>query len=258
MKHLLPVILLALTLLGIAACTPLQTPPPLPTSTPLPPTLTPTATVVWFPPTPTPTAYPTPTAIITPTVNILPEYGNIIISDDFSDPSLWGQTKGSVGSVAVANNELTIAIKQPRGYLYSLRQQTNLSDFYAEITASPSICRDGDEYGLLFRVSPSFDFYRFSLTCNGQTRLDKYFKGVASSPQPPLYSSEVPPGAPSSSRLGIWASGRDLHLYINGVYQFSIRDASIPTGTLGVFARASGEGAVTVNFSNLVVYEGAR
>lgn len=242
-------------LAGLASCSPLRTPLPLPTVTPVPPTTTPTQTQVWFPPTPTYTLYPTPTGVITPTVDIQPEYGEPLIVDNFDDPALWTTTRGPVGSVAMGVNELSIAISSPRGYLYSQRQGPQLKDFYAEITASPSICSGEDEYGMLLRVSPSFDFYRFSLTCDGQTRLDKYYQGTASSPQALTYSSQVPPGAPSMSRLGVWASGKELHFYINDVYQFSVRDPSITSGTLGVFARAAGDGAVTVNYSELVVYE---
>jgi len=239
----------------LMACTPLQTPPPLPTATPIPATATSTATKVWFPPTPTFTQFPTPTDIITTTNEIKPQYGEIILSDDFSDPSKWTQTRGKIGSTSVTNNELTIALNnEERAYLFSLRSEPLFTDFYAEVTASPSICRGQDEYGVLFRVTPSFDFYRFSLSCDGQTRLDKYYRGTASSPQPPIYSSEVPPGAPSMSKLGIWVSGKDMQFFINDVFQFSIKDPSIEKGSIGFFARSAGGGAVTINFSNLQIY----
>src|SRR5512135_2799584 len=143
---LLPILLLA----GITACSPLATPlPPEPTDTPLPPTQTPTPTVVWFPPTPTNTPFPTPTGIITPTLDVRPQHGDLLFSDEFEDRSLWSLGHGPAGSTAISNNELTVAVSQPRGYLYSLRKQPALSDFYAEITASPSICRGADEYALL-------------------------------------------------------------------------------------------------------------
>ena len=238
------------------ACSPLNTPTPLPSSTPEILTATPTTTltIVWFPPTPTSTPYPTPTVVITPTVDIKPEFNEILFYDDFSDPSFWPQSRSSVGSVSVNNNELTIAISQSKGYLFTLRQQTILDDYFVEVTASPSICRDADEYGMLIRVTPNTDFYRFSLTCDGQTRLDKYYNGVASTRQPLVYSSEVPPGAPSLSRLGIWIKGREMNFFINDIFQFSVLDPSLTTGTIGFFARAAGDGAVTVNFSELVIH----
>jgi hypothetical protein len=167
---------------------------------------------------------------------------------------LWTVGHSPAGSTAISNNELTVAVSEPRGYLYSLRKQPALSDFYAEITASPSICRGADEYGLLLRFSKAQDFYRFSLTCDGQVRLDRFLSGRASSPQPLIFSGAVPPGAPSMSRLAVLAQGKEMRFFVNGEYQFTVQDPSLPNGSLGVFARAAGDDAVTVNFSDLSVY----
>jgi hypothetical protein len=237
---------------GLAACLP-QSTPPAPTDTPtLPvPTDTPTPTIVWFPATATFTPFPTP--IITPTMDVSPLAGELIFQDNFTDPTQWilGQTAST--SIALGVDELTLALDNPGAYLYTLRQGIDLADYYLEITASPSICRGPDEYGLLLRVSPAEEFYRFSLTCDGQLRLDKYYAGKASSPQPLSYSGAVPPGAPSSSRLGVWASGKELRFYVNGEYQFTVNDPSITRGGLGLFIRSNGDNALTVSFSDLQV-----
>jgi hypothetical protein len=239
-------------ILIFTACAPLQTPlPPEPTHTPVPATSTPTPTIVWFPATSTPTPFATP--VVTPTLDLSPPMGAILLSDDFSDENAWTLSKSVVSSSALGVNELTLALHQPGGYIYSLRNDTLLSDFYLEITASPNLCRGPDEYGLLLRVSPSMEFYRFSLTCDGQVRLDKYFNGVASSPQPLTPSGAVPPGAPSSSRLAVWAKGREMRFYANGEYLFTVSDPSLRNGGLGVFARSNGENDLTVSFSDLVV-----
>jgi len=232
----------------------------MPLNTALPPeptattqyTPTPTATVVWFPPTDTPT--PFPTLVITSTLEIqAPSGGDMIFSDDFSDPSQWllGQTETT--SIALGNKSLTLALDQPGAYLYTLRDNPTLTDFYLEVTASPSLCRDGDEYGLLLRVSEALDFYRFSLYCDGSVRLDKYYNGKASSPLPKTLSGAVPPGAPSSSRLAVWAKGKEMRFYINGEYQFDLKDHTLLQGNLGFFIRSAGDNAVTISFSDLIV-----
>ncbi len=255
MKTALRALWILMALAALAACLPLATPlPPLPTDTPAS-SATPTPTIVWFPPTPTYTSVPIPNLVVTPTVDVQPEYGTLIFSDDFSDPSRWTLGSYPAGRTAMAMNELTVAVSQPEGYLYSLRQDTLLSDFYLEITASPSICRGEDQYGLLIRLSSEVDYYRFALTCDGRTRLDRIYQGNASSPQSPIYSGSVPPGAPSISRLAVQAVGKEMHFFINGQFQFSVRDATLPKGTIGVFARAAGPDVMTVNFSDLVVYQ---
>jgi len=70
-----------------------------------------------------------------------------------------------------------------------------------------------------------------------------------------MISGAVPPGAPSSSRLGVWAEGKEMRFYINNEFQFSVSDPSLVSGTIGVFIRSAGENAVTVSFSDLVVRE---
>ncbi|MEN6393337.1 MAG: hypothetical protein ABFD53_05980 [Anaerolineaceae bacterium] len=243
---------LSVTIYILSACLSISTPIPtlIPPTSP-PPLETITPTIVWFPPTATSTLVPT--QAITPTVDIRPNIGELILEDDFTDPDLWDLATGETSSVAFGQKEITLAISQPNIYLFSLRKAPELKDFYAEITASPGICRGDDEYGLLFRVTPALDFYRFSLSCNGAVRLDKYIAGKASSPYPKTLSGAVPPGAPSQSRLAVWVKGKEMHFFINGEFQFTVNDPSIPEGTLGVFARSSKDSAITVSFSDLII-----
>ncbi len=236
-----------------SACTVAPTIVVLPTETLQPPTVTVTPTIVWFPPTATPTAFPTP--IVTPTADMRPKTGKILFEDDFSDPNTWTSSQSEAGSVALGKNELAIAIGETNAYLFSIREEPIITNFYLEITAQTSLCRDLDEYGVLFRVSPTIDYYRFSLSCNGQVRLDRITAGKASSPQPWMLSGSVPPGAPGSARIGISAVGSEMSFFVNGQFQFSIHDPSLSSGGLGVFARSANKKAVTVNFSDLVVYE---
>jgi hypothetical protein len=245
----------ALGVVLAGACAPLRTPlPPEPSASPsATPTLT--ATIQWFPPSATPTPLATVAAAPRPTTDLAPRYGTLLLSDDFDDPAQWRLGRMPEGSMALGVGELTLAVARPGGQLYSLRQDTSLGNFYLEVTASPSICRGEDEYGVMLKVSPSLEFFRFALTCDGRARVDRYYHGVASAPQPPAYFGAVPPGAPSRSRLGVWALGREMRFYANGEYLFSVSDPSLPAGSLALYARAAGEEMLTVNFSELEVYE---
>jgi hypothetical protein len=215
-----------------------------------------TPTIVWFPPTQTPTPLPTREAL-SPTPGMRPEVSRLLFEDLFEDSGPWTLTTRQDGRVSVGRGELTLAMQpsQTRGHLISLRQEPVLSDFYAEITANTTLCRGLDEYGLLVRASSTQDFFRFSLSCDGQARVDRLVSGQASSPQPWVYGPGVPPGAPGITRLGVWAKGREMRFFINDDLLFSVSDPSLPSGTLGVFARSTGENAVTVHFSDLVVFE---
>lgn len=158
-------------------------------------------------------------------------------------------------SIALGKNELTIAIAQPKLYLYTLRNNPQLSNFYLEMTLWPNLCHGKDEYGVLFRVTPNLDFYRLALTCNGQLRLDRFFQGKAAVPYPKTFSGAVPPGAPSSVPIAIYAAQKEITVFINHQFQFTLAESVIPTGIIGLFARSVSSSAVTVNFSDLAVYE---
>ena len=222
------------------------------TPTPTTPT-TQTATVVWFPPTSTPTSLPAQDT--TPTPDFRPGLGDVILTDNFSNPDPWTLVKTTSTSVALGRNELTIAIQGAKTYEFSARKEPILSDFYLEITTGPTLCRGEDEYGLLFRMVSPDDFYRFALSCEGKVRLERVLSGTAAPIQPWIQSGAVPPGAPSISHLAVWASGDELRFFIAGEYLFSVTDSKLPGGNIGLFARSNGDTAVTVNFSELIIRE---
>jgi hypothetical protein len=192
--------------------------------------------------------------VMTPTLDQRPQFGEQTLADDFTDPEGWSLGQTSTTSAAFGKDELSLALNQPKAEIYSLRQMTDLTDFYLEITATPSLCKGADEYGLLLRVSASMDYYRYALTCDGQVHLDRYISNARSSTLQPLTpSGDVPRGAPSMSRLGVWALGKEMRFYVNGNLQFTVQDPALKAGTLGVFARSAGDNALTVSFSDLVV-----
>jgi hypothetical protein len=222
------------------------------TATPRPPTATPfqTPTTVWFPATVTPT--PQPRLTQPPTPEMLTGVGTLIAIDDFNDPAEWDTAVSDEGSAAVSRQRLTLAV-QPGIYMISLQRQMVLGNFYAEITARPSLCRGEDEYGFLVRASAA-SYYRFALTCNGQAHAERISLRERHDLHEPVMSGDVPPGAPGEVRIGVWASGPELRLFLNGRFQFSFTDKNLSSGTVGVFAQANGNTPVTITFSDLDVH----
>jgi hypothetical protein len=208
-------------------------------------------TIVWFPPSATPSPVTLATRIPTPEEK--PGIGPISITDDFSSPTLWNTGSSAAGSAITSSNSLTLAVPA-LSYIYRLRNDLDLDNFYAEVTAHTSLCRGPDEYGFLVRASAN-TYYRFSLSCNGFMQLDRVKGGSRQILQPAIPSGDVPPGAPGEVVLGVWAAGSDLRFFLNGRYQFSVNDKNYLSGTLGVFALSSGNTPVTITFSDLVVYD---
>lgn len=237
--------------MGLTSCTAMDA--WLATSTPVPLTETPppTATIVWFPP----SATPTPQTLSTkaPTPEMRPGLGAELITDDFSQPILWETAVSDEASAEIQSNRLTLAV-QSQVYMTSLRTDLFIEDYYAEITALPSLCRGEDSYGILVRANGG-SYYRFALACNGTVRAERVSNSIRLVLQQPLASGDVPPGAPGQVRIGIWAVDRELRLFLNGRFQFSINDPSFPIGTIGVFVRSAGETAAVVSFTDLVIQE---
>jgi hypothetical protein len=148
---------------------------------------------------------------------------------------------------------LSLAI-QPGVYLASLRREGTFGNFYVEITARPSLCRGADNYGVIVRGIGS-SYYRFVLSCNAQIRAERVNGGIRLPLLEPVPSGDAPRGAPGEVRIGVWAVGSDLRLFLNGRYQFGIKDKSFPSGAIGVFVRSEGDAPMSVTFSDLKVYD---
>ncbi len=215
-----------------------------------PPTVTPTstATPVWFPPTVT----PSPVRELTrePTPDMRPNLGEIFLTDDFSDSSTWDTAVSDQASADIFNGRLNLAA-QSGIYMLSLRRDTVLTDFYAELTARPSLCRGKDSFGLLIRAN-AVAYYRFALSCDGMVGAERVSRQSRETLQQPLLSGDAPLGA-GEVRVGVWAQGKEARLFLNGRYLFSINAAAYPAGTLGVFVNAAGTTPVIVSFSDLTV-----
>jgi hypothetical protein len=210
----------------------------------------PTATISWFPASATPTlgALSTPKP---PTPEMRPGIGTTILTDDFSDPSLWDTATSDKASADIDGNRLNLSV-QSKVYIISLRHELSAGDYYTEITARPGLCLDDDSYGLLIRAN-AVAYYRFSLTCNGNVFAERISVGTHELLQAPLLSGDVPRGAPGEVRIGVWVVGAEMRLFLNGRYQFNVSNSNYPSGTIGVFVNSTGETPVIVSFSRFTL-----
>ena len=221
------------------------TPAPTATDTPLP-----SPTIEWFPATNT----STPPSLSTPTStpDLKPGVENLIFSDDFSSPLSWNTSVSDQATVDVSRNRLTIAV-QPGYYALSFRQGISLTNYYVEATATLSLCQGADDYGILVRAIVAY--YRFALSCDGTIRADKVSVGTRAPLQVPVRSADAPSGPPGNVRMGVWVSGSEMRFFLNSRYQFTVKDSTYRSGTIGFYAHAAGKTPVTIIFSDLSVYD---
>lgn len=237
-------------LLLLSAC--IVTPAPVLILETATPTVTQTATPVWFPPTFTPSPLPQPN--ITPTPDPRPGIGEMVLEDDFTNEDVWSTITSPDAVVSIAEGEIHLSLKDDHNVLLTTRREPVFSNFYAEITASVSLCRGEDEYGLVLRAGDD-GHYRFALSCDGGAKVDRLLGDSTTRQAGWLQNPVVPSVAPSSVRLGVWARNSQVHFFLNDVYLFSVNDTQLWKGTLGVFALTSGEGDVSVSFSDLQVWD---
>jgi hypothetical protein len=181
--------------------------------------------------------------------------GVLLFSDSFDQPDLWSTSKSSQASATVTSNKLLLSISgQGPLSISSLRNQPVLGDFYAEATATLSLCGNQDQFGMIIRAAPGDNYYRFTVRCDGQLRLERSLSGSRSPLLDWLPSGDAPNAAPAQVKLGVWVVGSEMRFFLNDNYQFSKRDTTLHAGTLGFFVFASGATPITVSFSALSVY----
>lgn len=240
-------------LLLLASCEPAPNPTAiLPTATPKP-SQTPTATTIWFPATETPT--PRPEIVHTPTPDLRTGIGSIIIEDQFEEPENWVLTSAQNGSATIANNHLTMVLTLANQYAYATYKNLFIFNFYGEITAQPNLCGDQDEYGIIIRVKDLTDYYRLAVTCDGMVSVIRLVNGSLFSVIPSRPANFQQTGPPSSVKIGVWAHGNEIRFFINDQFLFSVQDLVTRSGTFGAFIHSVGNSALSVNFSDLRLWE---
>ncbi len=242
--------LLAAALL-LGACLPQQAAPtPGPT---LPPTRTaqPSPTIDWFPDTPTPTqrvyeVTPNPLEGLTP-----PQYAQVLYEEDFSGGEQWKESSGADGNIRYGSGALALALTGKKAEISSLSKIMLPDSFYLELTLESALCGANDSFGILFWRFSELGTYRMLYRCDGQARLERAIYDGVSVLQNWTALRRFQPNAPALNRLGIWADQGTLYFFVNDTFQFSAEGRKGLSGSLGVFASASGEQAATFNVTSL-------
>ncbi len=188
-------------------------PAPAPTSTPIPPTLSPSATILWFPATNTATPFPTQTILATPEQR--PGIGGVLFTDIFDQPDLWNISNSDWASATVLRDRLVLSITGSGPLsIVSLRSQPVLDNFYAQVTALVNLCGSRDEFGMVFRAASSGNHYRYALNCNGELRLERGSSAAPCANGGLDPQRRRPPGRTGRGQagyLGIWQRDAIFH-----------------------------------------------
>jgi hypothetical protein len=211
-----------------------------------------TPTIVWFPTTATPELVAVNTT--TPKNASAPVFGSLVYDDAGVMTDHWPAIQENVNLVTVSKDTLVLSVNNPRGTLLSLRQDTTLSDFYFESVMTMGLCRSEDAAGIVFRTVDAQSYYAFLVNCQGRIALERVLKGSPAMLLDWSLTNQVQPGLTTPLKIGVWAQGSTIRIYINDQLQYEVINSAYYRGGIGFIAQASGDTAVSVNFSEIKIY----
>lgn len=224
-----------------------DTPQPTATSTTVPateaaPTTAPTATNVVLP---TSTQAPAP-AFTAPPGDPRARLGNPTSTDYMDDEFAWVWPTGSddfTSATFTGGAQVITALNEKDGWRLANPAGRDFSNIYLEGTFHTNTCAGSDHYGLMVRVpilKEPEQGYLFGITCDGRYSLRRWNGLVGEKGEMKWLvnwtaSSAIAKGSNQTNRLGMFAVGSRLILYVNGVLLTEVNDTQYPSGYFGVF-----------------------
>lgn len=239
---------LTLAIFFLSACVSVENlPTPSATPTPVP------ATPTFFFPTLVPTSTQTPAPSPTATPDIIAGLDQVLFQDRFSTELDWQTLDTRVGGASYLEGRFSLAVNQPHTFYNAISPAPAFRDGYLEVQAQAFICSEGDSFGLIFRVTPEGDHYRYTLSCAGEVRVSRISGGDEFVLLPDTRTNSALSGLLVDNRMAVLLSGDDSRFYLNGIEVFSDQDSALPAGRAGLIVRARAGGQTTVSFDNFVV-----
>jgi hypothetical protein len=209
---------------------------------------TPAATV---PPAEIATATAQPTATLSPTATATssPEDPRVLLGEpDFTDTLDNGHSFGLESKaydddytyIRVENGALVLTSRYATGFRGWRTGGTKLGNAYLEARVRVGECSGADNYGLVFRSPDFMKGYWFQLTCSGNWDLG-YWNGEEYSnlARGTNASGALQTGSNQTNRIGVWTTGSQIKLYINGKLISQVDDTSqIEPGSYGAVIAA--------------------
>jgi hypothetical protein len=235
-----------------------------PTAVVMPPTrtLAPTKVVITATPmtietkTPTPTPTPSPTRPLPPTSppTPMPTAGPLLYEEDYGDPSSgWWTSSDADYEVAYQDGEYVFTIFTDDYGVWAWAGKY-FEDFILNAEAGQVSGPDQNNYGVIFRFQDSSNFYRFSISGEGQYAVHRKLNDDWEDLVPWTDSPAINDGVGWNS-LRVACQGPYMNFYINDIYVADVTDDAFLGGDIGFYAGTS-EGAtdLEIAFDNLQVW----
>ncbi|MEW6567056.1 MAG: SdrD B-like domain-containing protein [Chloroflexota bacterium] len=221
------------------------------TPTPTQPSLTATPSE-----TPTPTVTPTPTPSSS---DPRAQLGEPTWRDAFDSGGNWGLYDRDPARFAIEDGFMVMSDQNADQIDWWLLTWPEVTDFYLESQLTFGTCADGDRAGLVFRghVTPegSVDSgYLFGVTCDGRYSLRSWQDPTLSSLVTWTQDSRIQSGENANNRIGVWAKGNIIRLYVNGEQLTEITDTAHAGRMFGLFVGAARTAGFTARVDEIAYW----
>jgi hypothetical protein len=211
--------------------------------------------------------------VSTPTQESRPEPGNTPTSTPDADPrsqlgsSAWGavfddgtqtwyQFDNDVAKSEVRDGKLVLTAKKNNSFDSWTMSYPPMSDFYLEVGFNPrDFCEGKDRYGILFRAPDNTQGYLYNVACDGSFQLRTWNGEQFTDLINWRVDEHIATGAELNQRLGVWAEGDQISLYVNGFQVGEVRDSAFDQGTFGVNIAAAETAGLTVDVIEAKAWE---
>ncbi len=186
-----------------------------------------------------------------------PTNANILFRDQFAagQTGAWVLEGDAIGRTSISEERLLIEVNEPGTMQFATLEDPLFTDFDLSVDAR---ILDGDaqgSLGILFRVQDPTQFYRFEITGDGFSIVERRNADGSWTRLVDDWTetSAINRGAGVSNQLRVIAAGPTLSFYVNGILLHRVQDGQYKAGAIALDAGTFGQGSLRVVFDNVLV-----
>ena len=182
---------------------------------------------------------------------------NILFQDQFTagQTGAWVLEGDAVGRTSILDERLLIEINDPRTMQFATLEDPLFTDFDLSVDAR---ILEGDmrgSLGILFRVQDPTQFYRFEITGDGlsiveRRNADGSWARLVDDWTP---TTAINQGIGTPNQLRVIAVGPTFSFYVNGILLHQIQDGQYKAGAIALDAGTFSQGGLRVVFDNVLI-----
>ncbi|MHB1357428.1 MAG: hypothetical protein ACYCZF_15785 [Anaerolineae bacterium] len=180
--------------------------------------------------------------------------GELLFSDDFTDPSSgWAEFSSDESDQAYESGKFAITVHSVDYLAWSSAGQY-YSDFVVQVEGAKASGPNDGIYGILFRVVDNMNYYAFGVNSTGSyfvaVRVDNEWINLV-----PLTKNSAIKTGTATNKLAVLAQGDFFQVYANGVLLDEGSDSTFAEGDIYIMASTVAVGELVVKFSSVNVWE---